>query len=69
MAFGVNSVINLDQPVGRSEPKERSAERVAARRSEEESRREEAHSRVQEQEARREEQARSDMEKKVDFFA
>ena len=69
MAFGVNDVTNLDQPVGRSEPQNRSAERVAVRRSEETQRRDEERSRVHEQEAQREERTRSETGRKVDFFA
>jgi len=69
MAFGVNDVTNLDQPVGRSEPQNRSAERVAVRRSEETQRRDEERSRVHEQEAQREERKSSEKGSKVDFFA
>ncbi len=46
MAFGINNITNLDQPVGRSEPSDQAAERAAARRSEEEARGEEERSRV-----------------------
>ncbi len=69
MSFGVNNITNLDQPVGRTEPQDRTSERVAARRSEEASRGEEERSRMREQEARREERSRSETPRKVDFFA
>ncbi len=69
MSFGVNSVTNLDQPVGRAEPKDRISERAAAQRSEEDLRGEEERARIRDQEAQREERARTEFPRKVDFFA
>ncbi len=69
MSFGVNNVTNLDQPVGRSEPQDRTSERAAARRSEEIARGEEERSRVREQETQKEERSHSEFPRKVDFFA
>jgi len=71
MAFGVNNVTNLDQPVDRAGGASRSAgvERTSNRRTEEENRQEAERSRVRDEGAQKEESVRATPGRKVDFFA
>ncbi|MEC4683422.1 MAG: hypothetical protein VST70_07080 [Nitrospirota bacterium] len=70
MAFGVNNVTNLDQPVDRVDAGRSSAiERTESRRAEKESRQEVERSRSRDQEAEKEESSRATPERRVDFFA
>jgi hypothetical protein len=71
MAFGVNNVTNLDQPVDRVGGGNRSnaLDRNESRRTERENRQEVEKSRDRDQEVQKEESSRATPRRRVDFFA
>jgi hypothetical protein len=70
MAFGVNNVTNLDQPVDRVDAGRSSAiERAESRRAEQESRQDVERSRSKDQDAQKEESSRATPQRRLDFFA